>query len=75
MVVRWSRTLCVFPFQQERYGDSDEEQGPYQTYVQVREAQASNQEESRCDDEQRSGDDTVKRAIPQPVGYATDSCG
>jgi len=63
----------VIPFQQERHAGSGEEQRPYQTDVHGSEAQASNQEENRGDEEQRSGDDTVKRAISQPVRLGSRS--
>jgi hypothetical protein len=60
------------PFQHKRDGNGDENEWPYPTRVDIDEVHFREQENDTSDQEQRASDNTVKRAIPKPVGEAAD---
>jgi hypothetical protein len=66
------RTPRKAPFQHKRDGNGDENEWPHPTRVDIDQVHSREQENDTTDQKQWASDNTVKRAIPKPVGEAAD---
>jgi hypothetical protein len=66
------RTFRVPPFEEKRYGDSDENELPNRNCVQVDHSHSCEQKSDASDQKYWASDDAVERPIPRPVCEATD---